>query len=260
MAMRDIEKCGAVIPDTFAPVEKLKEFTHLGTVKSYAKGSSVIFPGEEPHTLIYVLNGKLRVNLVFDDGRERLIYFAGKYTFVGRLFETYNTIYATAIEDSIVCNFNKQQLSQIFRQDEDIYFDIIRNYLSKVSYYMRQVAEMDYFNPGVRVVRLLYKLYNSKDFAASNSYEVDSDLSLKSISEITGAHYVTVSKVLGCLKKQNILEKKKNKIIIYDVEKLKSLTQETHILSNNENKKNHAGFAIMLSLLACSQDLLPYLC
>ncbi len=55
------------------------------------------------------------------------------------------------------------------------------------------------------------------------------DLSLQFISEITGAHYVTVSKVLKYLKEQKIIEKKKDKIIIHDLERLKELTHEKHI-------------------------------
>lgn len=228
--MEDIRKCGAIIPDTFYPIERLQQYVHFGNEKSYAKGSYVIFPGEEPYKIIYILNGNLRVNLICDDGRERLLYYAGKYTFVGRLFETSNNICALAVEDSKVCTFNKQQLSHIFHQDEEVVFDIIRNYLSKVGYYMKQVTEMDYFSPAVRIVRLLYELYISKGVATDNYYEIDSTLTLKSISEITGSHYVTVSKVFSNLKKWGILEKKKSKIIVYSVEKLQSLTQETHIL------------------------------
>lgn len=257
--MEDLEKCGAIIPDTFYPVKKLQEFVELGTVKSYSRGSTVVLPGEEPNTLIYVLSGRLRVNLVFDDDRERLVYFAGNYTFVGRLFQTYNNIYVVAIEDSKVCFFNKEQLTRIFRRDEEVIFDVIRNYLSKVSYYMRQTAEMDYFNPAVRVVRLLYELAASKGVALDGSYEVDIDLSLRSISEITGTHYVTVSKVLGFLKRQNILEKKKNRIIIYDMEKLRILTQETSIFTRNQSQKLNKGYAIMFTFLACSKELFLYL-
>lgn len=233
--MENFRKCGAIVPDTFYPVPKLQDYVHLGTVKSFAKGSTVVFPGEEPHAIIYVLSGKLRVDLVFDDDRERLMYFAGMHTFVGRLFETYHNLYIIAMEDSRVCLLNEEQLAKIFREDEQIIFDVIRNYLSKTSYYMRQVAEMDYFNPAVRVIRLLYELCNSKGTAGANSCEVDNDLSLTSISEITGAHYVTVSKALGYLKRHHILEKKREKIFVYDMKKLKMLTHETHIFTGHES-------------------------
>jgi CRP/FNR family transcriptional regulator len=227
-------KCLAAIPDTFFPVERFLKYIHLGTVKTYAKGSAIIMPGEITQTLMFVVSGKLRINKFIDDGRERLVYVAGKYGLVGRLYETCNDIYVLAMDESQVCFFTKQQLKEAFRLDEELIFDVLKNYLTKVSFYMKQAAEMDYFNPTVRVVRLFYELHISSGSGAGNFSEINTDLTLKSISEITGAHYVTVSKVLGYLKKQNIMEKKKHTIIIYDVDRLKALTHETHILQNNK--------------------------
>jgi CRP/FNR family transcriptional regulator len=257
--MDELLKCGAVIPDTFFPVEKLENYIHFGTAKSYGRGSAVVMPGEDIQTIIYVISGKLRVNMLIDDGRERLIFFAGKHGILGRLFPTCNEIYTVALEDSKVCIFSIQQLKQIFRIDDELIFDILRNYLSKVSYYMKQTAEMDYFYPTVRVVRLLHQLCISRGISVGNSYEVSIDLSLKSISEITGAHYVTVSKVIGCLKKQNILDKKKDKIIIHNLERLKELTLETHIFKNSETTNMNTGFTLLAGFLACSKEILPYL-
>lgn len=217
------------IPDTFFPVERFQNYIHLGTEKTFAKGSTVVMPGEATKSLIYVVSGKLRINKVIDDGRERLVYFAGQHGLLGRMHDTCNIIYVLALEDSKVCIFSKEQLKEVFRQDEELIFDVLTNYLTKTSYYMKQAAEIDYFYPSVRVARLLYDLYLTNGTQAGDFYEIDTDLSLTGISEITGAHYVTVSKVLGHLKKQNILEKQKYKIIIYDLEKLKELTQTTRI-------------------------------
>ncbi|NLI93535.1 MAG: Crp/Fnr family transcriptional regulator [Peptococcaceae bacterium] len=227
---KEIKGYRVVIPDTFFPVEKFNQFIHLGSVKRYSKGSAVVLPGDKVQKLIYVISGRLRISMITDDERERLIYFAGKNCVLGLLFTECSDVYAVAMENSQVCLFSEHQVRQIFQMDQDIVFDILKNYQSKVSYYMKQVTEMDYFNPTVRVVRLLHQLCISQGVEVGNSYEVNIELTMKSISEITGAHYVTVSKVLGCLKKQKILEKKKDKIIIHNLERLNMLTHETQIL------------------------------
>ncbi|MDJ0304529.1 MULTISPECIES: Crp/Fnr family transcriptional regulator [Dehalobacter] len=219
------------IPDTFYPIEKLREFTHIGVVKTYAKDSNVILPGGKDYMLVYVLSGRISLNLMTEDGRERVIYFSGENGILGRLYkmENDNDAYAVAIEDSKVCLFFEEHLRIIFRQDEDMIFEVLRNCLSKVSYYMRQTIERDFYNPTIRILRLLHGLYLTNGISVGDSYEIRMDLSLQFISEITGAHYVTVSKVLKYLKEQKIIEKKKDKIIIHDLEKLKELTHEKHI-------------------------------
>ncbi|MCM1566778.1 MAG: Crp/Fnr family transcriptional regulator [Dehalobacter sp. 4CP] len=233
-----------IIPDSLYPVERLYAYIELGTRKTFKKGSAVLIPGEEPKALIYILSGRIRVNLVVDDGRERFIYTAGKYNMMGRLFEAYNQYYIVALEKTEICYFTKQQLELIFQKDQEVFFDIIKNYHAKISYYMRQMAEMDLYNPTIRVVRLLYKLCMTKGVAVGDSFEIQIDLSLKRISEITGAHYVTVSKVLGGLKKKNIIEKNKNTIIIHDLKGLKRLTQETHIFSNQGRSLDNDLFSL----------------
>ncbi|MCM1566151.1 MAG: Crp/Fnr family transcriptional regulator [Dehalobacter sp.] len=232
----DLEKLDVVVPDTFFPIEKLVKYTHLGSVKTYPKGSTVVFPGDRMLTLGYVIYGRLRINAFIEDEREKLMYFAGQHCILGLLFTEFSGIYAVATEDSQVCFFTEQQIRQIFRTDDDIVIDVLKNYQSKINYYAKQVTEMNYFNPTVRVVRLLYKLCLASGIEVDDCIEINIDLSMKDISEITGTHYVTVSKVLGWLRRQNILEKKKNKIIIRNLAKLNILTHETHILEATNEK------------------------
>jgi len=218
------------IPDTFYPVEKLQRFVHLGIVKSYAKGSAVILPGDKEYMLIYVLSGKVQINMVTEEGRQRLVYFCGKNGIMDRIFQMNNdNAYATAIEKCRVCFFSKEQLLTIFQTDCDIYFEIIKNVFSKTLYFMKQTVEMELYNPAVRIVRLLYGLCISNGIPVGDSYEVRLELSQKRISEISGVHFVTVSKVLGFLTKQKIIEKKKGKVMIHDLDRLKELTFEKRL-------------------------------
>lgn len=213
-----------VLPDQFYPVPELKQYIHLGIVRQYAKDSAVVLPGESNSSMIYVVSGRLRVNMITDDGREKLIYIAQPYTILGRLFiSDVNDFHIVVLEDSELCFFDKDQLKVIFRQDEELIFEVLKNYTSKVSYFMGQIKYLDAYSPTIRIYRLLYDLNNQKGKLVGNTYEVECSLSQKNISELTGAHYVTVSKVLGSLKKKEIAQKTRNMIYIYDLEKLKKL-------------------------------------
>lgn len=227
--MPDKNQCSAVIPDSFSPLESLAKYTQYGNIKSYAKGSTIIMPGEEAESIILILEGKIRVSLVTEDGSDRLLYYAGKNSIVGRLFPTLNHIHVAAMEDTRICKISKENLAEIFRLDENVIFDILKNYLTKVAYYMRQAVEINHYNPTIRILRLIYELGMAQGEKIDGYYQVKVSLSQKSISEITGAHYVTVSRVLGCLRKEKIVSKKRDRIIIYDMEKLKErLSQSSY--------------------------------
>ncbi|MCM1566743.1 MAG: Crp/Fnr family transcriptional regulator [Dehalobacter sp. 4CP] len=233
----NFEKWRVGIPDTFYPISELQKYVQYGTVKSYLKDSLVVSPGEAIHKFIYVLTGKLQVNFVFSDGRERMVYFGGKHCMFNYLFQ-YNSdnrmaAYIIALEDSQLCFFSWEQLEKIFHMDGNLFFEIMRNESAKCNFFMKQSAEMDFLNPTIRIVKLIYQLCVSQGKPVNNHIEVNIDLPLRDISEITGAHYVTVSKVFCTLNKLHILDKKRDKIVIFDIRKLEELTQETQLFKHD---------------------------
>lgn len=225
----DLQNCISrpVLPNKFYPIPKMQEYVHCGVVRSYAKGSAIVLPGESTCRMIYVCSGKVRVNMVTEDGREKLIYVDGPYSLLGRLFSTkVNDFHIVALSDCTLCFFTKEQLMEVFRQDEELIFEVLKNYTSKVAYFMQVIKNMDFYTPTVRILRLLDDLCRERGKLVGDTYEINVVLSQKDIAEITGIHYVTVSKVFGCLKKQRIAHKTKDKIYIYDWEKLKKLIEE----------------------------------
>lgn len=216
-----------VLPDDFYPVPRIQKYTYLGFIRDFSKGSAVVLPGESTCKMIYILSGQFRVNMVTEDGNETLIYIAGPHTLLGRLFASnINDFHIVAMIDSVVCFFTKEQLRDIFRQDEEIIFEVMKNYTSKVSYFMQKIKYLDTHSPTVRILRLLEDLCYAKGKLVGDTYQIKTALSQKNIAEITGAHYVTVSKVFSFLKKQGIAHKTKNIIYIYDLQKLEELIKE----------------------------------
>lgn len=216
-----------LIPDTFHPIEKLQNFSYMGVVRNYEKGDTVVLPGETIDRVIYVLSGKLTVNFLNDDGRQKLMYKAGKYSIVDRLFPLENCfVHVIAEERSKICFFSKEQLFMILKQDDEILNEFLVNYSSKCFHFMNGSKEMALYNPSVRVLRLLHELCVTEGKRVDDTYEIDVKLSQRAISEITGVHFVTICRVFSWLKKENILHKTTNKIIINDLERLKKLIIE----------------------------------
>lgn len=216
-----------LLPDTFHPIKKLRNYVQMGMVRSFQKGDTVVLPGEIINKVVYVLTGKLSVSFLNDDGKQKSMYTAGKYAIVDRLFP-YESCYVHVVseENSTVCFFSKEQLFSVFKLDEEIINEFIVNYSSKCFHFMNEAKEMALYNPSARVLRLLLELALSEGRPVGNAYEINIRLAQKSISEITGVHYVTISKIFRWLKKENILHKTTHKIIIKDLDKLKAVMNE----------------------------------
>jgi CRP/FNR family transcriptional regulator len=91
---------------------------------------------------------------------------------------------------------------------------------------MIQSRDLIFSWPSTRVFRLLYNLGLSEGRLENGVHVVKTRLTQKAIGEITGTHYVTVSKLFNYLEKQNILTKHKDRICIYDMARLKGLINE----------------------------------
>ncbi|NLI90795.1 MAG: Crp/Fnr family transcriptional regulator [Peptococcaceae bacterium] len=216
-----------LIPDSFHPIERLKNYVHMGTVRNYQKRDTVVLPGEAINKVIYVLSGKLSVNFLNDDGKQKLMYKAGRYSIVDRLFPLENCfVHVVSDEKSKICFFSKEQLFTIFKQDDEIIYEFIVNYSSKCFHFMNEAKEMALYNPSIRVLRLLYELCLTEGKAVDGVYEINVRLSQRAISEITGVHFVTICRVFGWLRKENILHKTTDKIVIFDLQKLKDLIND----------------------------------
>ncbi|MDR1320175.1 MAG: Crp/Fnr family transcriptional regulator [Gracilibacteraceae bacterium] len=216
-----------LIPESFYSVEGLEKYLHLGQTREFRKGEVILAQGVPNNSMLYVQSGCLSVNMCNEDGDNKFMFLIcersiGMSVFLSELHE----LLITATEAARLCFFTMEQALEIFRQDEQIMLDVLQNILSKVYYFMAQSRDLNFSRPSTRIFRLLYNLALTEGRLENGVQVVRTRLTQKAIGEITGAHYVTVSKLFNYLEKHEILTKHKDRICIYDMVRLKSLINE----------------------------------
>ncbi len=213
-----------IIPENFYPAKSFNNHVHMGVLRKYRKGDTVFFPGESDPKVIYVVSGKLSMSFL-DEGKQKLMYYGGPHCIFDICFSPVDTCLAIIVaeENSSVCFFPKEILLQIFKENPETIDDYIKNFASKCAFLMHINKEKALYSTTARVLRLISDLCQTKGRLIDNVYEVEIKLTQKTISEITGVHYVNVSKILGWLKQEKILQKTSTKLIIHDFQKLQEL-------------------------------------
>ncbi len=213
-----------IIPETFYCINKFEQYMPKGHTRSFTKGSIILSQGTESDNLLYVHSGCIALSIGTDDGHNKFLFHVREHSIGMTTFLPDNhELQISAVQNSTVCFFTIKQLLEIFREDEQLILDIMQNILTKTYYFMVQARELNFSRPSSRVFRLLYNLCLAEGERRGNCFYINSKLTQKAIGEITGTHYVTVCKLFSLLDKQEILKKTKDKIIIYDLEKLKAL-------------------------------------
>jgi CRP/FNR family transcriptional regulator len=208
----------SIIPSDFYPVPALRQYIHMGNRRCYPKNNKVLLSGDELLSIGFVMSGVVIISRCNASGRRKYIYSAGPNSLIGKLFPlTHSRTEITATFDCEICFFSKEVLTDIFRQDEEIVFEIIKNYYTKVEYFMSQVEERDTFPARLRLLRLLQR------FTASEESIV---LSRSIIAEIIGVHEVTINKIVSSLVREGILKKSGKELIICDVPGLERIIEK----------------------------------
>jgi len=216
-----------VIPELFHSVEGLDKYMHIGHTRSFTKGSILLSQGTKSNSVLYVHSGCLELSMGTDDGHNKFLFHIREHSIGMTVFLSANhELQLTAIENSTVCFFDIEQLLKIFHDDDLILLDFLQNVLTKTYYFMAQARDLNYRRPSSRVFRLLYNLCIAEGKLIDGNYHINSNLSQKAIGEITGTHYVTVCKLFNLLNKQGVAKKTKDKIVVYNLERLKELICE----------------------------------
>jgi CRP-like cAMP-binding protein len=216
----------ATVPDNLAQVRGFANYTDRGQIRKYQKGESVILPGHEMKYLFFVMSGRLSLYMV-DEAEQGLMIYALPYHVLDLLFscqagEAVNS-HLIADENSTVCLFNEQTVLDLLSKDPSLLREFLMTYTSKVGYFMRMTFEKDHYAPKQRLLRFFRNLCLSEGQVYGAGYIIAMRLSQKTISEITGVHYISVSRIINELKRDRLITKATNKIVIHDFALLQDL-------------------------------------
>ena len=107
------------------------------TCAFYKKGEIIFKEGDKPTGLISLSEGKVKVFKEGIGGREQIVRMAKPVSFIGyrALFaEENHTATAVAIEDSLVCIFDKDIIYKVLRANSELCLSIIKSFATELGF------------------------------------------------------------------------------------------------------------------------------
>ncbi|EQB22668.1 Transcriptional regulator, Crp [Dehalobacter sp. UNSWDHB] len=214
--------------ENFEQNERLEKYLHLAHKRIFPKGAIVEAQGENANSVLYVKSGCLGVSIGSDDGCTKFLFHINEKTIGAAINsnEENSEVQIHAIRKSTVYFFALEDILEIFNEDKQVLLEVIQNILDKSYCLMTKTRDLSYYRPSSRILRFIYNLCISEGKLVDNYYIINTNLTQKTIGDITGTHYVSVSKLFKMLEQQRILKKTKDKIYIYNLPKLTSMIDE----------------------------------
>lgn len=209
--------------------EQLKLFTDIFSnhlvpfSKKKVKKDDIIFHPQSSHQYsYYVKSGLIKISAFGYEGKEKVLFFHQSGSLFG--FQNINlkkiTITkATAVTDSVLYQFEYEFFHEFLRNSPD-YFSLFLSYIFNMMVLQAEEAiNLSFYPTNERLAGLLIILEEEYNGSARENellpYNNDD------LASMLGVCRNSISHAIGLLQADNILKKKRNGIIIKDLQKLK---------------------------------------
>ncbi len=173
----------------------------------------VLFLNEKPPALAYIEKGLVKFYILSPAGKERILFLGREGQYISGLKEEDCRIYLQAKEESRVLFLQDGEIESFFAQNKkerDLFFSLLK----QIDFLMGEIRDLTFnFFPS-RLAGLLVHL--EKELG-----EKGMCFSHQELADLLGVSRVTVTRALGVFAAEGIIEKKRKKIIIRNLDGLK---------------------------------------
>lgn len=187
-------------------------------IKKYYTKNSVLFRQDEiGDGFYYLYEGEVIVKLILEQGEERIIDYVTAGELIGEQGIKSEPYFATCIAKtpSIVYYFSNNAFNQMCKKDPLASNLVMVTLINKIRLFGETVSLLD--TPiEYQMAHLLHKLWKKR-----GSFDIT--LNQTALARYIGTSRITVYKILQKWKKEDIISITDRKIIIKDIEKIKSM-------------------------------------
>ncbi len=202
-------------------LNELKLALEQRKVRSFKKNQTIYYEGDRANGVWVVLDGKVKTTKMADDGRELMTSIAEADNFLGINILFSDGAYidtATAIEDSHLLNFPREQFEGFISLYPDVAQKFVRILSNQIRQQEEQLMQLAYQSVRKRIAEAILRLYRQQNPTTKNVSVSRTDL-----ASMSGTAPETVSRTLSDFKDEGLIEKKGSAITIIDLNKLEKI-------------------------------------
>lgn len=202
----------------------LTELANNRKLKKYAKKQIIYAEGTNPHSLYYLLQGKIKTFISNDDGKDLIVELYGENDFFGYIALLESTVYkesAEVLEDAEVAIIPREEFELLVYSDKQVANKFITMLAKSVTEKENRLLGQAYNSLRKKVAVAVLAL---KDKYHINKEEVFSiNMSRENIAAIAGTASESLIRTLSDFKNEKLIDIREVNIIIVNEQKLRDL-------------------------------------
>ena len=215
-AQRNIMSVTATMQKTgIASLDRFLEHCHR---RHYPAKSVIIYAGDTPDVLYYIIDGSVSVLIEDEDGHEIVLAYLNKGDFFGEmgLFseDPNRSAWVRTRTACEVAEISYNKFRQLYQEHPDIMFAMASQMASRLRNTSRKVSDLAFMDVTGRVARTLLDLCKQPD-AMTHPDGMQIRITRQEIGRIVGCSREMVGRVLKAMEEQELISVKGKTIVVF---------------------------------------------
>jgi CRP/FNR family transcriptional regulator, global nitrogen regulator len=190
-------------------------------VEHYDRGKTIFFPGDPAERVYFLVKGAVKLSRVFDNGEEITVSLLRENSVFGVLsiitgHRSDRFYHAVAITPVELLAANIDQVEKALRNDAELSSILLKGLASRILQTEMMIETLAHRDMGSRLESFILILCRDFGVPGRDGITIDLRLSHQAIAEAIGSTRVTITRLLGELKKKNLISIHKKKITVRD--------------------------------------------
>jgi global nitrogen regulator NtcA len=195
--------------------------TYMPSVISFERGKTIFFPGDPAERVYFLTKGAVKLSRVYEAGEEITVALLRENSVFGVLSlitgqkadRFYHAVAFTPVELIAV---PIEQVEKALTVNPELAMLMLRGLSSRILQTEMMIETLAHRDMGSRLVSFLLILCRDFGVPGQDGVTVDLKLSHQAIAEAIGSTRVTVTRLLGDLRDQEMISIHKKKITVHD--------------------------------------------
>lgn len=190
-------------------------------VETYERGKTIFFPGDPAERVYFLMKGAVKLSRVYEAGEEITVALLRENSVFGvlslitgqRADRFYHAVAFTPVE---LLSVPIEQVEKALKDNPELSMIMLQGLSSRILQTEMMIETLAHRDMGSRLVSFLLILCRDFGVPAQDGITIDLKLSHQAIAEAIGSTRVTVTRLLGDLRQDNMISIHKKKITVHN--------------------------------------------
>lgn len=206
--------------------DTLEKISKLGIRKSFKRESVVLFEHETGTALFVIIEGKVKVSRVSDDGKEVILTILGESDFFGEmaiLDGLSRSANVTAMEDSELFIIQRSEFLELLHLHPEVSVALLQELTQRLRSADMKIKSLSLKDAEGKVATVILQLADDVGKIKQGTVEIEKLPFQHDLANMAGTSRETISRTLHTFAKKGLVELDGSKLRIMNYEKFKEL-------------------------------------